>query len=665
MEQLRQQLNREFISPLLVDYVKWVLNGAQQRGIHTLYFMARDAYLLREIAEYLCKKYDLNIDCRYFYCSRASLRMPSYCVIGDEAITLLQQSGSKATPRHLLARVQMTEMEQQKVWTDCGWIGDPDAVLDRQGLNIYCSMLANSDVYREIVVKKSKTEYKTTIAYFRQEGMLDSQIVSVVDSGWSGSIQRSLRQLLMSAGFNGKIIGFYFGMYTKPVEDVDGTYLTYFFDADHGKRNKILFNNNLFECLLSAPHGMTVGYVRKENQIVARMKNPVGDVEAIVRMISLTLKNVSRAEAKYNTFTWDKKTAQQRTAQIIKRYMAYPTQEEAQLLGEYLFCDDVTEGYYERLAEASQVERLQEYLLWPRIQRKLLRQEKKPVPTGVYWPYGVMAFLPTYKRCWYRLNFYAWEWLRYTLKRETKAAVHSIAQEIFQKLSPYDTVSFDVFDTLLRRNVQHPTDVFFLMEKQVEVEQGITQFAQLRVNAEAAARAAIDSEEITLDEIYAMVAKLAGIDAETASAIRALELKKEEELLFADPVMIEVFKRCENADKRILVISDMYLNREQLLGLLKMCGYDPNRIYVSSEYRKTKGSGMLYRLVQEKECLDVMSWIHVGDNVVSDYDVPKAMGIAAYRYDNGIRPKAHRVGWIRRLKQIVKVILPKTVNGKS
>lgn len=82
---LMETLSKEFTGPLLFHYVWWVLYHAMERDIRTLCFLARDGYLLREIALQFCKKFDLPIDCRYLYSSRASLRMPTYHFIGDEA----------------------------------------------------------------------------------------------------------------------------------------------------------------------------------------------------------------------------------------------------------------------------------------------------------------------------------------------------------------------------------------------------------------------------------------------------------------------------------------------------------------------------------------------------------------------------------------------------
>lgn len=68
-----------------------------------------------------------------------------------------------------------------------------------------------------------------------------------------------------------------------------------------------------------------------------------------------------------------------------------------------------------------------------------------------------------------------------------------LTETILHKAAPYPVVAFDVFDTLIKRDVARPTDLFALLG---------ADFAKARTQAEAEARAA-KSGEVTLAEIYA------------------------------------------------------------------------------------------------------------------------------------------------------------------
>ena len=96
-----------------------------------------------------------------------------------------------------------------------------------------------------------------------------------------------------------------------------------------------------------------------------------------------------------------------------------------------------------------------------------------------------------------------------------------LTETILHKAAPYPVVAFDVFDTLIKRDVARPTDLFALLG---------ADFAKARTQAEAEARAA-KSGEVTLAEIYARPC-LAGCDpgaecaAEIACAVPNLPVLK-------------------------------------------------------------------------------------------------------------------------------------------
>ena len=77
-----------------------------------------------------------------------------------------------------------------------------------------------------------------------------------------------------------------------------------------------------------------------------------------------------------------------------------------------------------------------------------------------------------------------------------------IKKELY-KAQKYDIVSFDIFDTLIERNVEKPTDIFF----QVGVGcfsnyEMAMDFQKRRIIAEHIARNISKTGEVNLDDIY-------------------------------------------------------------------------------------------------------------------------------------------------------------------
>lgn len=416
--QIAEQLGNHFSGPIIFYYVWWLLFQAHKRKLERIYFLARDGYLLREIALLFCREFNLNIDCRYLYVSRASLRMPVYHIIGEEAWNLLTLGGCQVTLRSLLDRARLTEKQCADVCKDCGLDAmDLDQLLNRHELAAWRDALKGSCLFHRLVTEKSKAAYGAAIGYMRQEGLMDGVPFALADSGWTGSMQRSLRQLLQSVGFEGRLTGFYFGMYVEPKAPEDGDYFTWYFNRRSGSFIKIPFCNNLLECILAAPHGMTSGYqLRDSKYIPVMLPAPQGaELEHIDGQISAVLGYAERRVKEIDFSAFPEKQARQETQRLIRRYMAHPSRKEAAYYGESLFCDDVTEAYRFPLADGAQVQALKGYSFPARVWRRIANKEQT-VPE-LFWSYGTIAFLPHWKRWWYRLNVYLWEWLRYRLHR--------------------------------------------------------------------------------------------------------------------------------------------------------------------------------------------------------------------------------------------------------
>ncbi len=413
MSELGQNLVQKFVGPMLLNYVWWILHQAHQKGLQRLYFLARDGYLLREIALQFCAQFGLKIECRYLYCSRVALRTPSYYLLEQsEMDELLLQGGYQVTIRSILQRIELDEQQMEQVCAECG-LGDidPDRLLNHKEYKQVCTALANGALFHKYALEKSRESYGASIGYLQQEGLLELDQVALVDSGWTGSMQRSLRCLLQSAGFSGVLTGFYFGMYVPPKEIEDGTYLTWYFRNSSRKMDQICFSNNLFECLLPAPHGMTVGYTEHGGRYIPKLL-PLDRTWGLDAYVHEVLEYTGKRLEDICFLDFPAQQLWEETHRAILRYMVHPTREEAVHLGTLSLCDDITEAYHLALATPEQLPALKEYSILRRIFRRFFKRPTRAAIPRLLWPYGTIAFLPAYKRLWYRWNIYLGEWIR-------------------------------------------------------------------------------------------------------------------------------------------------------------------------------------------------------------------------------------------------------------
>lgn len=201
-------------------------------------------------------------------------------------------------------------------------------------------------------------------------------------------------------------------------------------------------------------------------------------------------------------------------------------------------------------------------------------------------------------------------------------------------------LSLDVFDTLLWRPFERPTDLFFEVHRALVGSGGhrlgvdASEFARLRAEAELAARAARADGEITIDEIAAALSRALG-GAPPAPALVDAELATEARFIELDPDVAALVRHAAARGVPYVLVSDMYLRGEQLRALLaQACARagatlpPPARVLVSGELRTNKAGASFDRLLAALGCRPDQL-LHVGDNPVSDARCPRSKGIPA------------------------------------
>lgn len=186
-------------------------------------------------------------------------------------------------------------------------------------------------------------------------------------------------------------------------------------------------------------------------------------------------------------------------------------------------------------------------------------------------------------------------------------------------LNQYDIVSFDIFDTLVKRNLNKPTDLLIFMEKLIKKEKGLNliNFSQKRIAAEKKARELTKRKEVNLNEIYSCFNDK--LVEENLDYLQKLEESMEVDFCTANKDMQEVYSWCLKNNKKIVLISDMYLPLEVIEKILKNCGYEGyEKIYLSCQYDARKSTGELYKIVKSDFNTGMNSICHIGDNYKSD-----------------------------------------------
>lgn len=185
--------------------------------------------------------------------------------------------------------------------------------------------------------------------------------------------------------------------------------------------------------------------------------------------------------------------------------------------------------------------------------------------------------------------------------------------------SGFEIVSFDIFDTLITRKIYNPDDVFLLIEKYLaEKNINIKDYVKLRKEAELNVRKKKNFKgDCTIHEIYDEFKELANISTEQAMEIKTLEIETELKLCIPRKDSLEVFNKLINMNKKVILISDMYLTKDIIEKILHNCGYyGYYELLISSETGLRKDNGTMWDYFFSK--YGKYSTIHIGDNEQSD-----------------------------------------------
>lgn len=206
-----------------------------------------------------------------------------------------------------------------------------------------------------------------------------------------------------------------------------------------------------------------------------------------------------------------------------------------------------------------------------------------------------------------------------------------------RKIDSVDIVSFDIFDTLILRKVSEASDVFELVERKYNLENDdkISQFTKKRIKAEYNARINTNDEEITLEDIYTELHK---IDLSLNCAkLKTLENDMEKSICFKNSDFDDIILYCREQNKKIIICSDMYLDKIVIEDILKNANIEYDKLFLSSDLKVKKSTGRIFDYIIQKMNVSKGKMLHIGDNIKSDVLMPKKYYIKTHRYGNEVK----------------------------
>ncbi|WP_087659945.1 hypothetical protein [Caballeronia terrestris] len=193
-----------------------------------------------------------------------------------------------------------------------------------------------------------------------------------------------------------------------------------------------------------------------------------------------------------------------------------------------------------------------------------------------------------------------------------------------------ETVSFDLFDTLVYRTLARPEDLF-LLQGQALVEACLfsgtaREWQRLRKWAEAELDLAASPREVELAQIYEKLVSEGALNgADSAAMAMARELELEAEVIRPHTEVPSLIASIRKLGRRVVVSTDTYLPENFIRSTLLNAGIEVDSIVCSSTTGKTKRSGETFLAMRR----DFPGTVHFGDNHHADVRNARRAGVPA------------------------------------
>jgi FMN phosphatase YigB (HAD superfamily) len=247
--------------PIIFAFLSWIIRH-QDRPKNKIFFLAREGYSLTRIYNSIREM-----------CPELNLPEGSYLF---------------ASRRALLSAVQVVHPSLDKVVSGFAFNGTfADLVEGRLGMKLKnrSSYEWPVDIFneKELILQElqkllpeieahSQKEMDNYIAYLKQENFDSEEMPTVVDIGYSGTIQTCIQDIL-----NKPLKGFYFGTHVGITQVKEKGGVAYGYEGEEieptqSNRGTLMMHPIILEAFLTAPHGQLESFTREEGRLVPVFK---------------------------------------------------------------------------------------------------------------------------------------------------------------------------------------------------------------------------------------------------------------------------------------------------------------------------------------------------------------------------------------------------------
>lgn len=243
---------------IFIGYIEWILDCLLKYNIKSIYFIARDGFVLKAIADIIIKNRNLNIKTYYIYGSREAWQIPSVCCGLDIPNSFLWKSNTIEELMHFFSLdknefFKFLPRKYRKL----------NKILNDKNREELKNILYKNYDFKNYIISKNKGEYDILKNYLKQEINFNEKF-AFADLRGTGETQERLSAIINSF-HKTQVLTFYFYYQNSQIETINNKNFSFFPNGN--------YMHNSIELLSRALHGQTIGYKYIDKKIHPVLEN--------------------------------------------------------------------------------------------------------------------------------------------------------------------------------------------------------------------------------------------------------------------------------------------------------------------------------------------------------------------------------------------------------
>jgi predicted HAD superfamily hydrolase len=245
--------------PLLAGFGGWLVDRLRHMDASRAYFLARDGFLTKRAVDRVLASGSVggdDLSTAYLFASRRSYNFAAITQINDDSLAFLTTGTSTLSARQFLARIDI-DIDRHSAQAQRAGFSSPDELVRNARQMRSLRQLLQSLEAR--ILDQAQAEFATLKRYFNEQGLLDQDLIVVVDLGWHGSLQRAVETLLRRMGSKARTVGLYLGTFAPARRHTAAGLEMAGYLCQNGLPSRmdrtVKLSVEIIEWLFSAPHG--------------------------------------------------------------------------------------------------------------------------------------------------------------------------------------------------------------------------------------------------------------------------------------------------------------------------------------------------------------------------------------------------------------------------